>query len=59
MLLHPFLTFIDSCAQVSWVLALKVLPEGAERKLEVSQFFFVPFQKATRRFRVTMSLSAI
>jgi len=59
MLLHPFLTFIDSCAQVSWVLTLNVLPEGAERKLEVSQFFFVPFQEATHRFRVTMSLSAV
>jgi len=59
MLLHPFLNFIDSCAQVSWVLALNVLPEGAERKLEVSQFFLVPFQEATRRFRVTMSLSAV
>jgi len=45
--------------QVSWVLALNVLPEGAERKLEVSQFFFVPFQEATRRFLVTMSLSAV
>jgi len=56
---HPCLTFIHSCAQVSWVLALNVLPEGAERKLEVSQFFFVPFQEATRRFRVTMSLSAV
>jgi len=59
MLLHPFLTSIHSCAQVSWVLALNVLPEVAERKLEVSQFFFVPFQKAMRRFRVTMSLSAV
>ena len=58
MLLHPFLTFIHSCAQVSWVLAFNVLPEGAERKLKVSQFFFVPFQEATRCFRVTMSLSA-
>ena len=59
MLLHPFLTFIHSCAQVSWVLALNALPEGAERKLEVSQLFFVPFQEATRRCRVAMSLSAV
>jgi len=59
MLLHPFLIFIHSCAQVLWVLALNVLPEGAERKLKVSQFFFVPFQEATRRFQVTMSLSAV
>jgi len=59
MLLHPFLTFIHSCAQVFWVLALNVLPEGAERKLEVSQFFSVSFQQATRRFQVTISLSAI
>jgi len=57
--LHSFLTFIHLCAQVSWVLALNVLPEGAERKLEVSQLFFVPFQEATRRFRATMSLSAV
>ena len=58
MLLHPFLTFIHSCAQVSWVLALNV-PEGAERKLEISQFFFVSFQEAACRFWVTMSLSDI
>jgi len=45
-------------AQVFWVLALNILPEGAERKRKVSQFFSVPFQ-ATRRFRVTMSLSAV
>ena len=57
MLLHPFLTFIHLCAQVSWVLACYVLPEGAGKKLEVSQFFFVPFQEASRRFRVTISLS--
>ena len=42
----------NASAKVSWVLALNVFPEGAERKLEVSQFFFVPFQEATRRFRV-------
>jgi len=59
MPLHPFLTFIQSCAQVFWVLTLDVLPEGAKRILEVSQFFFVPLQEATRRFRVTMSLSAV
>jgi len=59
MLLHPLLPFIHSCAQVSWVLALNVLPEGAERKPEVSQFFFVPFQEATHRFWVSMSLSAV
>jgi hypothetical protein len=59
MLLHPFPTFIHSCAQVSWVLALYVLPEGAEKKLEVSQFFFVPFQEAARRFRVTISPSTV
>jgi len=59
MLLHPFLTLIHLCAQVSWFLAPNVLPEGAERKLEVSQFFFIPFQEVTRRFRVTMSLSAV
>jgi len=49
---------MHSFAQVSWVLALNVFPQGAERNLEVSQFLFVPFQEATRRFRVTMSLSA-
>jgi len=43
MLLHPFVTFIHLCAQVSWVLALNVLPEGVEGKIEVLQFFFVPF----------------
>jgi len=58
VLLHTFLTFVHSCAQVSWVLALYVLPEGAEKKLEVSQFFFVPFQ-ATRRFRVKLSPSTV
>ena len=59
MLLHPFLTFTHLCAQVSWVLALNVLIQGAERKLEVSQLFFILFQEATCGFRVTMSLSAV
>jgi len=35
------------------------LMEGAERKLEISQFFFIPFTEATRGFRVTMSLSTV
>jgi len=43
MLLHPFLTFVHSCAKVSWVLALYVLPEVAGKILKVSQFFFVLF----------------
>jgi len=33
------------------VSALFVCPEGAEKKIEVSQFFFVSFQKASCRFR--------
>ena len=60
MLLHPFLSLIHSCAQVSLVSALIALfEEGAETKLEVSQFYLVPFQEATRHFRVTLSLSAV